>query len=252
MVLLVCAVFSCDEDVEPVLYDNVNGQTGISFLTAFTSVIVPEDGVTVSIPVQVTTVSNTERSFDITVNDSLTTGSSADYTVGNLVVPANEYEGLVNVTFGNFENLEDLVTFNLVLEVAVGDGQTSHKNATTTLGYLKKVLCNDLQLVINEDGFADERNWQITNSSGEIVVQCSDYDDCPNGEPSGSLAPAQYTYNFFLPDGDYTFTIFDSFGDGLDDSNIIGNYVLSCSVIIHAQGTGNFGASESTDFTVNL
>jgi len=251
ILLLVCTAFSCDENVDPILYDNVNGQTGISFLTSFTSVIVPEDGITVTVPVQITTVSTSERSFNVSVNEEASTGSSADYVVGDLIIPANEYEGTVSVTFDNFDNLEDLATFNLVLELALEDGIASYNNGSTTLSYLKKVLCNDLTLVLNEDAYADERNWEITDSSGNIVVQCSDYDDCPSGEPSGSVAPAQYTYNFNLPDGDYTFTIYDSYGDGMSDGNIVGNYRLSCSVIVHAQGSGDFGGSESTMFTVN-
>jgi len=55
-----------------------------------------------------------------------------------------------------------------------------------------------------------------------------------------------------LPDGCYTFTIFDSFGDGLFDGNITGNYSLKCSIINHASGEGNFGSSETTDFCVNI
>ncbi len=241
---------SCDENVEPILYDNVNGQVGVSFLNNFISVVVPEEGTTASVPVQVTTVSNVDRMFSVSVNEA-STASSADYSLGNIVIPANEYEGTLTVTFDNFDGLADLTTFNLILDLSLEPGQVAVGAASTTFSYVKEVVCNDLTLTIAEDNYADERDWQITDSTGAIVVQCSDYDNCPNGAPSGSIPPATYNYDFNLPDGCYTFTILDAFGDGLADGSVTGNYELKCSIIIHAFGEGNFGGQESTDFCVN-
>lgn len=247
-ILLTSLVFlcSCDETVDPILYDTVNGQTGVSFLNSFTSVIVPEAGVTVSVPVQVTTISNVDRSISVQVN-SASTGTNADYSVGDIVIPANAYEGDLNVSFGNFENLEDLMTFELILDLALEDDQVAVGNTSTTFNYLKKVICNDLLLVINEDAYGSERDWEITDASGAIVVSCADF-GCPFNDVTGG---EQNQAMFTLPNGTYTFTIYDAFGDGLFDGTITGNYKLTCSVITHAQGEGNFGASESTIFVVN-
>ena len=60
-----------------------------------------------------------------------------------------------------------------------------------------------------------------------------------------------YNYSFNLPDGCYTFTIYEAFGDGLFDGNVTGNWTLSCLIITHSTGSGNFGGSSSTDFCVN-
>jgi len=49
---------------------------------------------------------------------------------------------------------------------------------------------------------------------------------------------------------DYTFTINDSFGDGLSyPSN--GSYTLTVNGTVKATGGGNYGSTESTDFDTN-
>ncbi len=251
LLLLTIGFFaSCDDSVDSVIYDNVNGQTGVSFADTFTSVIVPEEGVTVSVDVQVTTISDMDRTFAVAVNED-STGSSEDYIIGNIVVPANSHIGTLDVTFDNFDNLEELMSFTLILDLVLPNGEVAIGAASTTFNYLKKVICNDVTLTINEDAYADERNWRITDSSGAIVYQCSDFADCPTGAASGSIPAMQYVYQLPLVDGCYTFIIEDSFGDGLEDGNITGNYTLSCSIIVYATGEGNFGSSVTTNFCVN-
>lgn len=57
---------------------------------------------------------------------------------------------------------------------------------------------------------------------------------------------------FSLADGCYTFTIYDAFADGQTDGNLIGDYSLTgCSILDIAAGSGNWGASETTEFCVN-
>jgi len=247
--ILSLLVSSCG-DFEPVVYDQINGQTGIGFTTVESSVTVPVAGISTTITVQTTNKLSSARTFGVAVDES-STGSSADYTIGTLSIPAESYEGTLDVTFGNFDNLPDLVTNKLVLNLDLPEGASVVGSSSTTINYVKAVVCNDLTLTINEDNYADERDWTITDSSGAIVAQCSDYAICPGGAPSGSLAPAQYVYDMTLSNGCYTFTIFDSYGDGLFDGSTTGDYALTCSVISHAAGSGNFGASESTDFCVN-
>lgn len=247
--LALVVFFGCDqEDNINTIYDG--SQVGVGFITTTSSVVIPEEGTVATVMVQSTTTSTETRSYNVSV-DEASTGSSADYSIGTLTIPAGSYDGTLDVTFGNFDNLPEAVSFELILNLDLPEGVSVVGSESTTFNYLKKVICNDMTLVIVEDDFADERDWQITDSSGAIVVQCSDYTDCPNGAPSGSIPATTYTYNFNLPDGCYTFTIFDSFGDGLSDGTNIGNYELTCSIILHALGEGNFGSSQSTDFCVN-
>lgn len=246
-ILCVAVLLVSCGDFEPVVYDSVNGQTGIGFTTASSSVVVPQTGgVTATVYVQATNTSTSDRTFDVSV-DEASTGSSADYTLGSLTIPAGSFEGSLDITFDNFDNLEDLVTYKLILNLALSSDVAVVGSSSTTINYLKYLICNDFTLTINEDGYGSERNWEITDASGTVVVSCADY-GCPFNDVTGG---EQNTADFTLADGCYTFTIYDSYGDGIYDGNVTGNYTLSCSIITHAYGEGNFGSSESTDFCVN-
>lgn len=242
--LLLLAFMGCDKEDAPIntVYDNINGQTGVGFSVQNQSVIVPEEGITVTVPVRVTTLSTSDRTFNVSVDPS-STGNSQDYTIGSVTIPAGSYFGSFSVTFGNFDNLPDLVNQTLVVNLDLPDGTAVVGSETVTFTYLKKIICNDLMLVINADTFGSETTFEITDASGAIVQSGGPFSDVSGGRT--------YSFNFSLPDGCYTFTIFDSFGDGLFDGSVTGNYALTCSLITHASGSGNFGSSESTDFCLN-
>jgi hypothetical protein len=237
---------SCDKDDanSDTVYDNVNGQLGLGFTSeASSTIIVPVDDITVEAEFAVTTLSTSSRSFDVTVNNDLTTGATADYTLGSITIPANSYTGSLSVTFGNFNNLPDLVVQELVVDVATPADAAVVGFNSFTFNYLKYVICNDLILTLNEDTYAEERTWEIVDANGTVVASGGPYNQLPGGQ--------QIVENINLADGCYTFSILDSFGDGQFDGNVTGNYSLDCSIINHAAGEGNWGGSESTEFCVN-
>lgn len=251
--ILIAGVFSCDSEDANVYnkYDNINGQTGVGFTASSKSAVVPVNGqIDLDIQVQVTTISTNERTYSVIVDNEATVANSQDYSVGSVTIPANSYFGTLGVTL--YDNtLVDLEAYSLVLNLDLPEGVSVVGSESVTVNFNRYLVCNDLTLVITEDAYADERNWQITDSNGLIVVECADYSNCPSGAPSGSIPAQTYTYNFNLPDGCYTFTITDSYGDGQFDGNTTGNYSLDCSIINHAYGEGNWGSSQSTDFCVN-
>lgn len=239
--ILVCSIFvaSCG-DVEEVIYSPTTGQTGVGFTTGSTSVTVPEGGVTVEVGVQATTLSAVDRTFSAAVNmEETTENSSADYTIGNIVIPANEFNGTLQVTFGNFDNLEDFVTKTLVVDLDLDPGLAVVGSNSTTFTYVKNFICNDVDLSFTFDDYPEETTWEITDADGMVVFSGGPYD----GETS-------FNDSFFLEDGCYTFTIFDAFGDGICCGYGSGSYSLSCAIITLAEG-GEFGGEESTDFCIN-
>lgn len=252
-ILLVCILFASCEETESVLFD---GATGIGFGTSILAVSVPEEGITIQVPVLSTTTSTEARTFTASAVavDPETDLTSSDYTIGDVTIPANSFEGTLAVTF-NYNGLIDFQPYTLGVKIdAPGSAFPP-----ITFNVLKEFdittyVCADLTLLLNEDAYADERNWEITNSSGVVVAQCSDFTTCPNGAPSGSLPAAAYSFSIpTLPAGNYTFTIYDAYGDGQFDGNNEGNYDLFCSaqtVVSYASGGGDWGASESTDFTI--
>jgi uncharacterized surface protein with fasciclin (FAS1) repeats len=103
-----------------------------------------------------------------------------------------------------------------------------------------------VEVAIEFDGFAPETGWEITNSTGGTVMMV----------PIGSYPPLTETATEeveLLAGSNYTFTIFDLFGDGLSNPED-GSYSVSQGegedVIILVSGGSNFGRQESTNFTV--
>lgn len=240
--ILITSLMACDQDDANTssIYGNT-GQTGLGFLTSSTSTVVPVEGSSVTLNVQATTTSTTERSFNVKVNEA-STGVPGDYTLGIITIPAGSYDGTLNVSFVD-TNLIDLVSYSLVLDLDFPLDVAVVGSKTATISYNKYLICNDFVLTLNEDNYGSERTWDITDADGSVVESGGPYSDTD--------APQQIVETMTLEDGCYEFTIYDSFGDGQYDGVTTGNYSLDCSIIKAASGEGNWGYSKSTPFCVN-
>ena len=241
---LICLLITSCDDTEPVTFD---GTTAVGFSVSVVDLSVPVGGVTTSIPLVSTTTDSQARTFDVSVVDSSVEAS--DFSIGSATIPADSYEGTLEVTL-NYDGLEDFVLNTLVLSINVeGSGFPP-----VELNFLKEYdittfVCPDLTLSIVADNYTSETTWEVrTQGSAEgqnVLASGGPYDD--------STAGTEYVSNISLSGGDYTFTIFDSYGDGLFDGTNTGTYNLVCAaqtVVSYAAGSGNFGDSESTDFSV--
>ena len=79
---------------------------------------------------------------------------------------------------------------------------------------------NMLRLTITFDSFPAHISWNIKNNSGVIIAYDENFD---NSTYKGN----SINYEFEYPDGDYTFTITDSYGDGLCCNEGEGSYEIS-------------------------
>ncbi|WP_353780180.1 hypothetical protein [Winogradskyella sp. 3972H.M.0a.05] len=239
IMLTACLFITACGEFEEVVFDSVNGQQGLGFNSVGpVSVTVPEAGISVTVPIRVTSVSSAARTFNVSVDEEASSGTSADYSVGTASIPADSYEGSLEVTFGNFENLEDFVTNVLVLRLDIPEGTAVIGFETTTINYVKEFVCPDLVLNIIFDTYPQETSWEITNSGGSVVASGDMY----AGETT-------LTEDLCLPDGCYTFTIFDSFGDGICCGYGDGSYEITLDGNVLISG-GTFGADESQNFCV--
>ena len=93
---------------------------------------------------------------------------------------------------------------------------------------------HELVLTMNLDQYPEETTWELKDNTGAVVYAGGPY----------VTAGSTDTETFCLPDGGYTFTIYDSYGDGMS-----GSYELVEGDIIHVTG-GSFRTSESTSFTL--
>ncbi len=98
---------------------------------------------------------------------------------------------------------------------------------------------NELNLTLNFDNYPEENSWEITNTSGEVVLSGGPYDNQPDGS-SLNLTEC-------LVDGCYSFVINDAYSDGMCCSFGNGSYVLSANGNTLASG-GSFAASEISNF----
>lgn len=240
LALLVFAIVltGCETN-ESVVFDAQNGQTALSFAATSFNISIPQEDFTLNIPVQSTTSSSVDRSFNVMVDGDLTTGPASEYTIGGITIPAGEFIGTLAITF-DFSAIGgmDGEVKDLVLSIDAPQGSFAF-NEVATISYFREIVCNDLELLINFDDYPGETSWEITEQdTGNVVATGGNY--------SGS----SITENINLPDGCYTYTIFDAFSDGICCAYGNGSYSLTCSILTHASG-GEFGASESTDFCVN-
>lgn len=236
-------LISCEENDIPTIDDNVEL---VQFSQSSFNVTVPSDeSTTVTVPVNVTNISNQDRTFPATVVES-STAVDGSFSIGTVTVPAGSYTGEVDVTLSP-DNLEDGESYTLVFSLPPFADGSSTDQATITFN--KQIICNDFLLTIVTDQYAEETSWDIRDSSGEVVVSGP---ETPYG-PAGSVESRGKTYetDIFLEDGCYTFTIYDAYSDGQFDGTFEGSYNLSCSILEVASGSGAFGAQEATEFCVN-
>ena len=110
------------------------------------------------------------------------------------------------------------------------------------------VAQHNLTLELVFDQYRSETSWELTDSNDDVVSFGEDY-----GANFGSAGayPNPPINISDLADGEYTFTIFDSYPDGMCCSYGEGSYTLVNDLddAIIASG-GTFGASESTSFSL--
>ncbi len=104
------------------------------------------------------------------------------------------------------------------------------------------IVCtdNEVNLTIELDNYPGETTWEITDANGAVLE---------SGGPYYGQTNQTVSEDFCLPDGCYSFTIFDSYGDGICCSYGNGSYLLSSDNVPLASG-GNFNTMETTTWCV--
>lgn len=100
--------------------------------------------------------------------------------------------------------------------------------------------CTDVNLTLTFDNYPEETSWTIKDANGTTVASGGTYGSEPDGSTKIETA--------CLSDGCYTFTITDSYGDGICCSYGNGSYSLTdANGTVLASGS-SFSSSEATDF----
>ncbi len=103
-----------------------------------------------------------------------------------------------------------------------------------------------LEIVINPDQYPQETSWAVLNSDLDTIVTGGPYTDIIDYSP-------QVT-QLCVPNGDYYFDIYDSYGDGVAGSLWGGQdgsyYLVRCNDTIVEMDSANFGTYTYHGFTV--
>ena len=105
--------------------------------------------------------------------------------------------------------------------------------------------CVPTTVIINLDQYPSETSWDIKDSTGAVVLNGGPYSNVPNYQPQ--------VINNCLLEGNFTFTIYDVYGDGLAGSLWGGQdgsyYVLQCGDTLVDGNVANFGNDSTHAFT---
>lgn len=229
-ILLVATVLvSCDFD------DSIENPNYVSFEENSAAVGVDVGGSsTYDVKVYAANVTGSDRQVGVVVDASSTLAASAYTVPASVTIPAGSNEAVLSVEVSDVDlgltgkslvlNLEETA------DLYSGDGLAISVNRT----------CVGKEFVIDFafDGYASETSWSITDSDGNVLVNV----------PRGTYADgtASVSRSLCLPQGDYTFTVADSFGDGLTYPNL-GSITISYAGTLLTTIDGNYGDGTSVD-----
>jgi subtilisin family serine protease/chitodextrinase len=156
---------------------------------------------------------------------------------------------LINTVSGTSASVSGLTantTYSFYVKAKDAAGNISAASNTVNVSTLDDSQPGDcfvsaVTLDLTLDNYPAETSWSLKDASGNTVASGSGY----------SSKGATVTENFNLTDGDYSFTINDSYGDGICCSYGSGSYTLTDgngNVIVTG---GDFGSSETTSFCIS-
>lgn len=234
MIMVVSVTFfvGCDydDDYTPpnyVTFESAQGDIGVE---------AGESG-TYEIVVYSANVVGQDRNIDVVVGEKSTLASDSYSVPATVTIPANSNEGVLTVQLTD-ENIE-LAGDNLILsmipagDLSTGDPFVLNVRENCPVGTGEVVV----SLVF--DGYASETTWEISDDSGDVVYSGGGYAD---GDESASSIVC-------LSAGDYEFTVYDVYGDGL-------SYPADGKVTVTTNGTqlvsikGDFGFDETASFSI--
>ncbi|MCL9769129.1 hypothetical protein NAT47_01735 [Flavobacterium sp. HXWNR69] len=258
---LTFSLASCEEDLST---DN-NAANYVGLENYQTVEVADGQTVVVEGRILATNVSNVDRTFNLVVDPS-TNHSAGNYTVpATVTIPAGSKEGTYDVTvIGN--NLVDGNKIVVSLEPSADLNQNT-SYGTFTNGVLTGVTTSKstfnlyrpcasvrARLSIKFDSYPDETAWELYDSNLNLV----DYGGFsgPGGSfvGLGTFAPrSTFSVVKCLTPGEYTFVIYDAYGDGMyTSSTVIGNYSMNNlnNGAPLFSGQGNFGSFAEHTFII--
>jgi len=176
-----------------------------------------------------------DRTIGVMVGESSTLDAAAYTVPATVTIPANSNEGTLSIDVADMNLGPDGET--LVLQLQPEAGLSVGDDMTVTVNQICPYPETKLEIVF--DDWASETSWEIMDSEGNVVFSGGGYAD----------GDAMLTRMLCLDTGDYTFSITDSFEDGITAPEV-GQVTISYNDVELVSFDGDFGAGTSADFTL--
>lgn len=187
-----------------------------------------------TVTVYTANITSNDRTFDLMVND-LSTLDAAGYTIpATVTIPGGTNQGTFTVEVADM-NL-GLTGKKLIIDLAKSSELSAGGSYTINVSR----TCVGKEFVINFkfDGYASEISWTLKDAAGVVLVTGGGYKD--------GAATASRT--LCLDKGTYTFTVKDSYGDGLTYPNLGSITISYAGEELEVIG-GDFGSETSVEVT---
>ena len=211
----------------------------VSFESSFLIGVDPTGTANSEVKVAVSKASNTDRTFNLSVVDDMTTADPSAYSIpSSVIIPANTTVGTftVNVVGENVGASGDDI---LTIEIASQD-EGLFKSDPISLNLKQVCPYPETILDITFDGYPEEIYWALYDSNDNLL-----FESAPGAYGAYAGFTGSTTKSFCLSQGSYTFVIYDSYGDGAGPFSITydGNVLFSSN--------GAYGSGGSIPLTIN-
>ena len=261
--LLALAFVSCEKETSTA--SSLKNYVGIE-TAKYVGVLVDET-ITVDTKVIASDVSNVDRTFNLFV-DPATTHNAAYYNVpATVTIPAGEKVGVFQTEITGSElnggkilvvGLEPVsgVDFSLTNYTLDAGGLTNvvtSNKVTMTIDRICETGLTKVKLLITFDNFPEETAWELYDSSLNVIESAGiDAGGTITGYAAlGAADRSTLKTSFCLAPGEYTFVIYDDYGDGMytsDTNQGICKLSLGYEDLLSVKG--DFGFSQSVTFTI--
>lgn len=228
-------LYTTSDDIGPSGFDNEYGHGRVNAYQAVLAAGGSSDTEAPTVPTGLSASNIADDSFTVSWNASSDNTAVTGYTVylnGSSI-------GTVTGTSANVTGLNPSTNYSVAVAAFDASGnnsaQSSSINVTTTAAQ-----CEDgpASMTLVTDQYASETSWTLTRNGSQVA------------SGSGYANNSTYNISFDYGDGDYVFTINDSYGDGICCSYGNGSYTIrDGNNAIIATG-GNFTNSATEEFCV--
>ena len=154
-------------------------------------------------------------SATIELKDGATVLNTVNWT-GNLAT-----YGMENVNVGS---VTPTTPTTYTIEITSTDDNASDNTLTQLLSPAPQASGVTLTVEIETDYYGSETTWEMRDGSNNVIGSGGPYADLTTGQPGTTVQPA---VDVTAPANDcITFTVFDSYGDGMDAGYGAGNYAV--------------------------